>query len=127
MKTALSQLGQRTAPPSISWLMEVALSRPKLVSLAAGFTDNASLPVSEVREALAEILATDETGQTALQYGTTPGDAELPPGFSCAEKSGGAETGHPRSGFRSEAGIRLLSIQPRGGLPLCAVSFEPGT
>ncbi|MFN7141949.1 MAG: PLP-dependent aminotransferase family protein, partial [Limisphaerales bacterium] len=77
MKTALSQLGQRTAPPSISWLMEVALSRPKLVSLAAGFTDNESLPVSEVREALNEILATEQTGQAALQYGTTSGDPEL--------------------------------------------------
>lgn len=77
MKTALSQLGQRTAPPSISWLMQLALSRPKMVSLAAGFTDNASLPVSEVREALTEILSTDETGQAALQYGTTPGDPEL--------------------------------------------------
>lgn len=77
MKTALSQLGQRTAPPSISWLMELALSRPKMVSLAAGFTDNESLPVSEVREALAEILATEAIGQAALQYGTTSGDPEL--------------------------------------------------
>ncbi|MBA4147226.1 MAG: PLP-dependent aminotransferase family protein [Verrucomicrobia bacterium] len=77
MKTALSQLGQNTAPPSISWLMQLALSRPKMVSLAAGFTDNESLPVSEVREVLAEILATDATGQAALQYGTTPGDPQL--------------------------------------------------
>ncbi len=77
MKTALSQLGLLTEPPAISWLMDVALSRPKLVSLAAGFTDNESLPVNEVREALAEILATDATGQAALQYGTTAGDPEL--------------------------------------------------
>ena len=50
MKTnALSPMGQHTAEPSISWLMHSALARPKLISLAAGFTDNPSLPVAETR------------------------------------------------------------------------------
>lgn len=77
MNTALSQLGQRTAPPAISWLMSLTLGQPKLISLAAGFTDNASLPVSEARELLNEILSGPRTGQPALQYGSTAGDALL--------------------------------------------------
>ena len=34
----LSKMGQRPAVPPISWLMQTALTRPKLISLAAGFT-----------------------------------------------------------------------------------------
>ena len=75
--SALSQLARRTGPPPISWLMQLALSRPKLISLAAGFTDNESLPVEEIRETLAEILRTRKTGQPALQYGSTQGDPVL--------------------------------------------------
>jgi 2-aminoadipate transaminase len=73
----LSAMGQRTEEPAISWLMAVALSRPKLISLAAGFTDNASLPVKETRQLLDDILLTKKTGQPALQYGSTAGDATL--------------------------------------------------
>jgi len=75
--SALSQLARRTGPPPISWLMHLALSRPKLISLAAGFTDNESLPVAEILETLGEILHTNKTGQPALQYGSTQGDATL--------------------------------------------------
>ena len=39
-------------PPPISWLMQTALTRPKLISLAAGFTDNATLPVEISRKLL---------------------------------------------------------------------------
>ena len=77
MKTALSALGQRTAPPSISWLMKTALARPKLISLAAGFTDNATLPVEISRRLLNKILRSPKTGQPALQYGTTAGESNL--------------------------------------------------
>lgn len=76
-RSALSELGQNTQPPAISWLMEVALSRPNLVSLAAGFTDNESLPLNETRELLEDILSSPKTGRPALQYGTTGGDPEL--------------------------------------------------
>ncbi len=75
--SALSKLGQRSEDPAISWLMAVALSRPKLISLAAGFTDNESLPVRGARETLDEILRSKEKGQPALQYGTTQGDPVL--------------------------------------------------
>src|SRR5580698_8169733 len=74
---ALSRLGRRSEAPAISWLMEVALSRPQLISLAAGFTDNESLPVHEARELLDEILRNNKTGQPALQYGSTAGDPML--------------------------------------------------
>ncbi|MEI7534417.1 MAG: PLP-dependent aminotransferase family protein [Verrucomicrobiae bacterium] len=77
MKTAMSALGQRTAPPSISWLMKTALARPKLISLAAGFTDNATLPVEISRRLLNDILRSPKTGQPALQYGTTAGESDL--------------------------------------------------
>jgi 2-aminoadipate transaminase len=77
MKTALSVLGRRTAPPPISWLMKTALARPKLISLAAGFTDNETLPVDFSRRLLDEILRSSKTGRSALQYGTTAGEEKL--------------------------------------------------
>jgi len=73
----LSKMGRRTAEPPISWLMHAALSRPNLISLAAGFTDNASLPVAEARAALDQVLHSSKSGQPALQYGSTAGDPVL--------------------------------------------------
>jgi 2-aminoadipate transaminase len=75
--SALSKMGQRTIEPPISWLMQAALSRPGLISLAAGFTDNLSLPVTETRALLNQILRSSKTGQPALQYGSTAGDPAL--------------------------------------------------
>jgi 2-aminoadipate transaminase len=57
--------------------MHAALSRPKLISLAAGFTDSASLPVAEARAVLNQVLRSPKTGQPALQYGSTAGDPAL--------------------------------------------------
>ncbi len=73
----LSTLGRRTAEPAISWLMHAALAHPHLISLAAGFTDNKSLPVADARALLNDILRSPRTGRAALQYGTTPGDPTL--------------------------------------------------
>jgi len=75
--SALSALGRRTAPPPISWLIKTALARPKLISLAAGFTDNATLPTEISRTLLNEMLRSPKTGQPALQYGTTAGENNL--------------------------------------------------
>lgn len=61
----------------ISDLMSRALANPGLISLAAGFVDQGTLPVAATREALAELLSDTEAGQAALQYGTTPGDPAL--------------------------------------------------
>jgi len=77
MKTALSALARRTAAPPISWLMATTLARPKLISLAAGFTDNASLPVREARDSMNDLLRSPQTGQPALQYGSTAGEPKL--------------------------------------------------
>ena len=77
MNTALSAMGRRTAPPPISWLMQTALSRPKLISLAAGFTDNATLPVKISRQMLDQVLRSAKTGRPALQYGITAGETNL--------------------------------------------------
>jgi len=73
----LSKIARRATEPPISWLMHAALSRPNLISLAAGFTDNSSLPVAETRALLNQILRSAKTGQPALQYGSTAGDTAL--------------------------------------------------
>ncbi|MFO1487321.1 MAG: PLP-dependent aminotransferase family protein [Verrucomicrobiota bacterium] len=73
----LSSLARRTGPPPISWLMQLALSRPQLISLAAGFTDNESLPVAEVSKTVGDILRHRKSALPALQYGTTQGDPTL--------------------------------------------------
>jgi 2-aminoadipate transaminase len=75
--SALSQLARRTTEPPISWLMKLTLDHPKIVSLAAGFTDNESLPIAEVRELLDDVLASPRSGRPALQYGSTLGDPAL--------------------------------------------------
>jgi 2-aminoadipate transaminase len=62
-----SALARRLSDPPISWLMHAALTRPRIISLAAGFTDNDPLPVEEVT-ALTRTIPRD-----ALQYGTTIG------------------------------------------------------
>lgn len=70
-------MGLRTAPPPIAWLMRQALERPRVISLAVGFTDEATLPVNETRALLEGILRSTRRGRAALQYGTTAGDAAL--------------------------------------------------
>jgi 2-aminoadipate transaminase len=75
--SVFSAMSRRTPEPPISWLMKMTLDHPHLISLAAGFTDNESLPVEHARELLAEILRSPRTGRPALQYGTTMGDATL--------------------------------------------------
>lgn len=57
--------------------MAQVLARPKLISLAAGFTDDTTLPVVETRRLLTRLLARRRTGEPALQYGSTPGLPEL--------------------------------------------------
>lgn len=72
-----SALGRRIQAPPIAWLMERALANPDLISLAAGFTDNASLPVAEVRAIVGQLLSRRRPGEAALQYGTAAGLPEL--------------------------------------------------
>jgi 2-aminoadipate transaminase len=56
--------------------MREALEQPGLISLAAGFTDNPSLPVSEIRVIIKDLLK-GKKGSSHLQYGTTHGDESL--------------------------------------------------
>ena len=70
-------MGRRTAEPPISWLMRIKLERPRLISLAAGFTDSSTLPVAGSRRLLNEMLGDVALGQAALQYGSTAGDDTL--------------------------------------------------
>ncbi|MDP8244111.1 MAG: PLP-dependent aminotransferase family protein [Candidatus Hinthialibacter antarcticus] len=72
-----SQCGQRTAAPEISWLMAQALETPGLISLAAGFVDQESLPHNVVSSEVGEILNEPVRGRAMLQYGTTQGDDGL--------------------------------------------------
>ncbi len=74
---SLSALGQRTEPPPISWLMSEALKQPDLISLAAGFTDNKTLPVAATRRLTELILRKSEAGRQSLQYGVGEGNENL--------------------------------------------------
>ncbi len=57
----------------ISQLMSQALANPDLISLAAGFVDQQTLPVEPTRTAAEAMLSHADQAQAALQYGTTPG------------------------------------------------------
>lgn len=72
-----SETARRVKPASISRLMRIALENPGVVSLAAGFVDQASLPTELVGRAVDELLSDPIDGPRALQYGTTIGDAGL--------------------------------------------------
>lgn len=77
MAARLSELGNRQKPSDITRLMAVALEQPNLLSLAAGFTDNDSLPLEDVHEIVEEIAASAPSGKTTLQYGSNKGREEL--------------------------------------------------
>jgi 2-aminoadipate transaminase len=70
---AFSAKATRTPESPISQFMELALGNPHLISFAPGIVDAASLPVGQIADAVAAILAEPATAQAALQYGTTQG------------------------------------------------------
>jgi len=67
-----SSTGQRASSPTIARLMTMALEKPGMLSLSAGFTDNLSLPVEAVREATLSLLSRPGEPEY-LQYGTNQG------------------------------------------------------
>lgn len=73
----LSTRVSQSAEPPISDLMHRALAQPHLISLAAGFVDQHSLPVAETARAVAELAAEPDLARAALQYGTTLGHGPL--------------------------------------------------
>ncbi len=71
-KRALQAAGQ-----PISQLMGMALSNPNIISLAAGFVDNDSLPTEITKEAVNKVLTDGVDSKVALQYGSNLGDEQL--------------------------------------------------
>ena len=63
--------------PIANLLMAKTLAQPELVSLAAGFVDQQTLPAEPTRLALEEIWSDPEQVRAGLQYGTTAGYAPL--------------------------------------------------
>lgn len=68
-----SDLGQRAQAPTIAKLMTLALENPRLLSLAAGFTDNHTLPVGEISTAVAILAKARAADPEYLQYGMNQG------------------------------------------------------
>lgn len=73
----LSKRSDQASGQAIGKLMATALRHPNLLSLAAGFVDNATLPCEAVRETLARLGSNDSQVRAALQYDTTSGNGEL--------------------------------------------------
>ncbi len=76
-RISLSATSERTSTPAISTLMQLALANPSLISLAAGFVDQATLPARATAREVSTLLADPSEARRALQYGTTAGDAGL--------------------------------------------------
>ena len=57
--------------------MRMALENPGIVSLAAGFVDQRTLPAEVTARAAANLLADRDEGRRSLQYGTTIGHPRL--------------------------------------------------
>lgn len=72
----LSAIGQRARLPAVAALIQTALENPRLLSLAAGFTDNSTLPRAEFLAA-AQALAARPGDPEYLNYGTTQGRPRL--------------------------------------------------
>lgn len=73
----LSRRASMAGGQPISQLMAQALAHPELISLAAGFVDQATLPLEETTAAFEAVMADTRRARVALQYGTTPGFAPL--------------------------------------------------
>jgi len=94
MTPQLSQRARVSGPQPISQLMQMALAHPELISLAAGFVDQQTLPISETTQALQAVLADAAGARAALQYGTNAGYLPLREAllerFLAAESSNGS-------------------------------------
>ncbi len=73
----LSRRAHWSAGQPISYLMHLALQRPQLISLAAGFVDQHSLPAEATKQAMDAMFGEPATVRAALQYGTTHGFTPL--------------------------------------------------
>ncbi len=108
-----SQLGRRATEPVITDLMHRALANSELLSLAAGFTDNITLPVELVQRALSR-LAAEMPGAEYLQYGTNRGRAglliEVANWLNACESEAAPEPFSPESVFISNGSQQALYL-----------------
>jgi 2-aminoadipate transaminase len=104
--------------------MQTALENPEIVSLAAGFVDQRSLPVEIAAQVASELLGDPIAGRRSLQYGTTIGDLSLR-----ARLIGDLERGegHPH-GFYQEAISRTVITTGSAQLIylVCEALLDPG-
>lgn len=63
--------------PIANVLMAKALAHPELISLAAGFVDQQTLPVEPTGEAIRHVFSDPDRARAGLQYGTTIGHPPL--------------------------------------------------
>lgn len=77
MHLKYSELGLRQEKSDVVRLMSIALQKPDLLSLAAGFTDNSTLPLEDVKELVSLLDGHSAEGKSALQYGTNQGCPKL--------------------------------------------------
>ncbi len=75
-ETKYSRLGENLEPPIISDLMAQAIKNPDILSIAAGFTDNAILPNRLLSDQIQALLQNNKSNDV-LQYGTTKGREKL--------------------------------------------------
>jgi 2-aminoadipate transaminase len=124
----LSRLAQGTVEAPISYLMREALAHPELISLAAGFVDQASLPVENTLKAVEDLLSDPARGREALQYSSTMGDSSLREMLLCRLAEADQTTHVKRSveqvivtAGSNELLYHLgLSLLDRGDIVLCA-------
>jgi len=104
--------------------MQTALENPGIVSLAAGFVDQRSLPVEITAQAAAGLLGDPIAGRRSLQYGTTIGDQGLR-----ARLIENLERGEGRpAGFYKEAIPRTIITTGSAQLIylVCEALLDPG-
>ncbi|MBC2595300.1 PLP-dependent aminotransferase family protein [Ruficoccus amylovorans] len=108
-----SQLGRRATEPVITDLMHRALSNSELLSLAAGFTDNITLPVELVQRALAR-LAEEQPQADYLQYGANRGRPglliEVANWLNACESEAAPSPFSPESAFISNGSQQALYL-----------------
>lgn len=68
-----NERARRTPDSPIAGMMKTALEIPGILSLAAGFVDQSTLPHDLLQAAFDKVFGQADAAQAALQYGTTPG------------------------------------------------------
>lgn len=108
-----SRLGLRARPPAITRLMQLALEAPGLLSLAAGFTDNATLPVGAVDAAFDELRRATPDPEY-LQYGTNAGRPGLRAAIAARLAAQDSPAGSPTPDTGVVEGLREATFITNG-------------